>query len=335
MTDTDGRSRWAKKPYEHFGTTDPSAEDQETVNQHYCDQGRQSLVWLSLDEENAGAVLREYGLMKRLNQSEAKFSFYAKLAFLRQDLMHDPLSEERQQSTFCTMESATKPNPRAHLYPPPKLNSLIPAKPFEWDNKPDLVFWLPLVLFKKDYRGLVCDCTYVLPEAQVAAPYLTVEFKKDNTTEVMAINQVAAAATLALYNRVLLRAERLCANGHNGSWTAKKFDDIEHYGISFTGEIAEIYLATPRISTASTPSASVDAGAYIRSAWNGCDVKRLTRISLNVLENVQALRAWINEIQNWGLGKYLEAFEKDVKLLLSKTQSTVRISEMTDRLSDL
>jgi hypothetical protein len=48
---------------------------------------------------------------------------------------------------------------------------------------------------------------------RITCPYFTVEFKKDGNAVELAQNQVAVAAALAIYNRALLKVQRLKLTG--------------------------------------------------------------------------------------------------------------------------
>ncbi|KAK0945396.1 hypothetical protein LTS01_026065, partial [Friedmanniomyces endolithicus] len=49
----------------------------------------------------------------------------------------------------------------------------------------------------------------MVPKAEVVGPYLTIKFKKADQDMASAVNQLAAAAAMILFNRVTLRIRRL------------------------------------------------------------------------------------------------------------------------------
>ena len=83
-----------------------------------------------------------------------------------------------------------------------------PTTDYEFDLRPDCSYWLSLQAFDPEYIFLVQEYVFVMKGA-ITYPYLTIEFKKDDSEEQVALNQVATAATLALYNRFQLRKQSL------------------------------------------------------------------------------------------------------------------------------
>lgn len=71
---------------------------------------------------------------------------------------------------------------------------------------------------------------YAFIREKITYPYLNVEFKRDGQLEDTAVAQVAAAGSLALFNRHQLRAEALKAhpNLYNDG-------NIRHYTLTFVG----------------------------------------------------------------------------------------------------
>ena len=308
-------------PYRHFGvrSAPEGGKKEEAVNWYHIQHGQEdSTIWLPLDKEDASLVAHEYEQMVAAEEEEAKFAFYGKVAFFRQDIAHKPASPKRKRTTYCKMEWAPKPDEKNHLRCPPVVqddaHGVASAKQFCFENKPDLTFWLPLLLFNSAYRDLVNRFTFVVPKAEVTAPYFTVQFKKDDEDLEAAVNQLAAAAALVLYNRVFLRAYRLLKYGHTASWSSSHFNGIVHYGVAFAADVAYIYKVMPRDPPDSTPDSNSQPGPS--TAWAGCTLYCLLRIQISSADKVLELRAWINEIQNWGLGTYAEDFLLDIKGIL-------------------
>lgn len=98
---------------------------------------------------------------------------------------------------------------------PPKENSYWRIPPFlgntadevdwSWDLHPDCTYWLPLKGFNPRYRFQIQNCTSV--RKWITCPYFTIEFKRDGLSEDVAVAQVAAAGSLALFNRYRLHLE--------------------------------------------------------------------------------------------------------------------------------
>ena len=92
--------------------------------------------------------------------------------------------------------------------------------------------WLSLCAFNKDWRDRVEEYTLVVYD-RVTCPYFTVEFKRDDSGDVMAENQVATTGTLALYHRYPSRSA--CFRQTDIPWFKQDIRDIQHYGATFEG----------------------------------------------------------------------------------------------------
>lgn len=68
------------------------------------------------------------------------------------------------------------------------------------NHKPDRCFYLDFAGFSRAYSYRVPGEVLVVAD-RMTCPYLTVEFKKDNVSDVKAQQQVAAFGPRALYNR--------------------------------------------------------------------------------------------------------------------------------------
>lgn len=321
-------------PYAHFGTTavppGPPGLNKEEIVSWYRREHKQedSTIWLQLDNENTEMVALQYQLMVVAGEQAAKFAFYGKIAFLCQDLTLVSASMRRTRTAYYKMEWAPQPDPEKHLHCPPLQND-DQSKPFPFENKPDLAFWLPIGMFKRRNRQLVKDVFHVVPKAQVTAPYFTVEFKKDGEDLEAAVNQLAASAALALYNRVRLRARRHHSFNFRGAWQSAQFDDLVHYGIAFAADVAYVYKAVPQIRQSDSGSED-DLETSLAQVWAGCTLNLLLEIRIETPEDVVELRGWINEIQNWELRKYAGAFMLDVKGIMQADEYVKSTISMTE-----
>lgn len=114
----------------------------------------------------------------------------------------------------------------------------------------------------------------------ITCSYLTVEFKRDDSTLTAAINQVATASALALYNRFLLKQKRLQARGKK--WNEQNFKKLRHYGLTFTGDKYAFWCTTP--------TKSEDWN------WKGRKMIRAYQSDCSHLAGVRNIVDWINEI---------------------------------------
>ncbi|KAK5284883.1 hypothetical protein LTR43_011555 [Exophiala xenobiotica] len=98
-----------------------------------------------------------------------------------------------------------------------------------------------------DYRKQLDKLTFVLPHVEAVAPYLTIEFKKDDSTFDAAVNQLAVSATLILHNRFRLRSDHLMAMDWLTSVNREAYEDLKHYGVAFSGSKAHFFVAQPQL----------------------------------------------------------------------------------------
>ena len=73
-----------------------------------------------------------------------------------------------------------------------------------FDARPDCAYWLSLQAFSIEYATQIQEWAYMVNQ-RITCPYLMVELKKINSESLSAENQVAAAAALALYDRLCPR----------------------------------------------------------------------------------------------------------------------------------
>ena len=100
------------------------------------------------------------------------------------------------------------------------------------EYQPDHCFYLDFPGFNQDYSNIVLKNVMVVG-GRMTCPYLTVEFKKDDASDIKAQNQVAAFGARALYNRWLLR-ERRCDKSDRDWTTERRKDSICHYGLTLS-----------------------------------------------------------------------------------------------------
>ncbi|TKA61129.1 hypothetical protein B0A55_12372 [Friedmanniomyces simplex] len=319
-------SLWRRGPYQYFNTIQPpddvtSKEDVEVWyhNKYKCEDSR---VWLALDMIGAESIAHAYSQMLAAEEEEAKFQFHALSHFFLQDEVNVPRSPERKRIAYYKMQWAPKPDGRLLRCPPEVEHNPSDAySSFGFNTNPDCTFWLTALQFNPRYREDVSDVTFVVSKPQVMTPYFTIEFKKSDTTLEAAVNQLAAAAGLTLYNRVALRAWRLRDTAPDRPLTAKDFEGILHYGIAFAGAKALIYEISPTLRDLASPvlvggtRGNQPSETDLARFWAGCRISKLTRLNATEATDVLELKRWVNEIQNWGLGKYSKEVRLDVKAI--------------------
>lgn len=291
-----------KSPYRYF-SSDSATETTPRTEEWYREQHPDCNVWLSLDTKQADEIARQYRNMISIQSSSSKLSHRAKLYFFQEDDVYEPHDDKRQRSTYFELEWAPKPN-NEHLKVPPIIQDL--GATFSFDTNPDCTYWLTTRRMNPAYRDEVRKLTFVLQHARAAAPYLTIEFKKDGLDERTIINQIGASTTLMLFNRYRLRLDRLLAS--NATLEPSQFTDIKHYGISFSGAECKLYVAKPVLSFVPAEQSE--------TVWQGCRLEAFRILKASEAAGVLAIRQWVNEIHHWGLGEYSRGFERDVKEII-------------------
>lgn len=192
--------------FAHFGTERPHndvAGYREVAHRHHTE------VWLSTAKHLIRDVVREYQYMRNEQLYEAEFATYAKKILLRRDPRFPSYEEAREWRTERMIELVAKPtiSPGSQCCPPPVIIQA-DIMEFDFDVRPDCQYWLSVQFFNPSYTRLFSRYVYIHHD-RITCAYFTVEFKKDSTIVELAQNQVAVAATVALYNRSLLKVERL------------------------------------------------------------------------------------------------------------------------------
>lgn len=306
---TINKTLYSGKAHKHFEVEQANGNRVEyyTVRRGATD----SQVWLNNEETLIQDIAREYSCMDRRNLCEAEFASYARETLLKRDRRVLDLDQEERKRVWIPermIELVAKPTVNVWTRPPlvgkhAKAGDTSYTN-YEFDLRPDCAYWLSLQAFNPDYRTQVKEYVLVLNRT-ITCPYLTIEFKRDDSEEQVAWNQVAAAAALALYNRFQLRQEVLEALGQH--WDMKQLQLLRHYGMTFTGSCYNIWIIWPQVTT--------------KSKWSGCRMDRLFQGDCTTQAGVRDLIDWINEIHCWGLTTHGPECASDVKLSLKARES--------------
>ena len=305
-----------RKPHEYFGAKEPGDD----LRSWYKESHRDCNVWLSGSQDECRHIAEQYTHMNALKENEAKFSFRGKNYFFKEDDLYPSNDSTRRSTLYLLLEWAPNPDGEQLLCPPVVDHEA--SGEFRFNSNPDCTYWLTSRRFNPEYRKHIARLTYVRPDVDALAPYLTVEFKKDNADYKTAVNQVAVSATLILFNRFRLRMQFLTTKfGGSVAFDERAFEDLEHFGIAFHGSKADFFRAKPRL----------DVQIPTNPQWKGCEVTQFTTYNANNAEDVVAIQHWINEIHNWGQGKYSVHLMWDVKEILKAAPGGgTRISVLED-----
>ena len=291
-------------PFVHFAS-------QRSVDSNYKElPGLENLnVWLENSPGFLQEISEEYHCMVRNNLCEAEFATFGMEKLFKGEPRHITIPEDRKWRTERMIELVAKPSSREKWEAPPVLHSHGTSHAYNFDIRPDCAYWLSLRAFNKDWRDRVEEYTLVVYD-RVTCPYFTVEFKRDDSGDIVAENQVATAGALALYNRYLLRSA--CYRQADVSWFKQDMRDIRHYGATFGGSKFALWCLEPLLSETGD--------------WCGCHMSRIFRSQCHAEHGVRAFVNWANEIHAWGLQTYGPSCLRDVKRCLRKTG--VRVSDI-------
>jgi len=177
-----------------------------------------------------------------------------------------------------------------------------PTKDYNFDIRPDASYWIPIEIFNNQYVNLVEELTFV-KFTKIFCPYISIEFKKDDSKEEEAENQVAVAGSMALYNRFKLKEERL--RKENKNWTGKHLINVRHYGITFRAGAFTVWCIRPKKPLGINDTTS--------ETWTGCTMESVYKNRCYTIVGVQNLMEWINEIHRWGLTIHGDSCQRDVQ----------------------
>jgi hypothetical protein len=290
----------------HFGVDKAPAENLPEYYQNLLGLSKTTL-WLDTNESFLIDIVREYQSMKEYNLNEAEYAMYASENLLKREIRNTRLPKTRRWMAERMIELIVKPEKLWEQ--PPVLDRTVPYKPYNFDIRPDCSYWISLQAFNPIYRVTVGEYVSVR-ENRILCPYLTIEFKKDDSTLRKARNQVAVASALALYNRWKLKKDRLDAV--KKPWSERHKKVLKHYGLTFTGGDYEFWCIEPILDS--------------QGNWIGCRMYRLAKNNCESCEGVSSFVNWVNEIHRWGLTVHGPSCERDIKYCINGTPGAVRTS---------
>lgn len=301
----------------HFKTEKPSG-----IRRDYYIQKRQAVntsIWLEADEKFVTDVVREYRCMQAEDMNEAEFATWGKTHLFKNEPRALTMTEQRCWKPERMLELVAKPSEKKidnNWHPPPLVGDLSPGTDTAWhdyafDLRADCCYWLSLQAFNPAYMTQVGNHAHVIKK-RITLPYMTIEFKKDDFDDVVAENQVAAASSVALYNRFRLKEKALRVSGME--WTLQKLNLIQHYCITMKGSTYAIWLGTPTVTR--------------EFRWDGCKLNHIFKGDLTTIEGVRDLVDWVNEIHCWALTVYGPRAEHDIKVCINPKESGFRVSDI-------
>jgi hypothetical protein len=298
----DRSKRPTSGPFDYFSTKQDDYTAMNSLN-HVT-------IWMDISNEELQVVADEYTEMMRQKLCEDEYATFAKENLLKGPRRAGYVAEDGRFRIQRLVNPSLAPDPSNHWVKPPKV--VEDGVDWSWDIRPDCSYWLSLWGFNEDWRSQVEDVTYV--KKIVVSPYFTVEFKRDGEPDDVAIKQVAAAGSIALYNRFCLYRSALqsCALKKSIAWTPTPTAEIRHFGLTFIGSTFSFWVLKP-VTT--------------EEDWAGCTMERLRGGDCEAsAHNTKVLVQWINEIHRWGVTVHGPACKDEIKVCLQR--DGVRMSDI-------
>ena len=280
--------------YAHFDVNEPPGPNM-TQHEYYTDVRSvpKSTIWVETDAAFIRTVQETYSEMLRWKMCEAEFATYAKEELLKRNKSLD--KDSRQFQTMRLVELVNKPEQKTNWVPPPLTEAPSLANEFAFDIRPDCAYWVSLQGTDKKLRYMIEAIVHTI-YGNFASPYFTIEFKKDDQESEVALNQLAGASALALYNRFCLRQKRFL---QEETWTTRRTRMLRHYGLTMQGDEYTVWCTRPTLTD--------------DYSWVGCEMERIGCGKCSREHDIRELIYWINEIHCWGLTKHAPRVEKDIK----------------------
>lgn len=290
----------------HFGTDETPAEG---LFDYYRNLPglSETTLWLDGNESFLADVVREYDSMSEYGVNEAEYAVFAMEKLLKREIRNPRLLETRHWMAERMIQLVAKLEKLWEQ--PPVVDETVPREDYAFDIRPDCSYWVSLQAFNPEYRKTAGEFVSVR-QKRILCPYLSIEFKKDESTLKQARVQVAVASAIALYNRYKLKKDRLDA--FKRPWSDRQVEVLKHYGLTFTGRDYEFWCTEPNLGS--------------EGSWKGCRMYRLAQNACDTPTGVRKFVNWINEIHRWGLTVHGPSCESDVKHCLASTPGAERTS---------
>ena len=302
-------NRHERDPFKHFGTDSPHRG--EAVDYTILEGLEASQVWLSLTDDSVAEITEEYQAMDGDGASEAEYTSFAMEMFFKRQRRFVQQPSDKKWRTRRTMSLVCPPN-GSNWFAPPPFQTV--QQEFKFDVRPDCSYWLSLAGFNSKYRGELVNAVYVHKNA-ITCPYFTIEFKKQNQSVEQARVQAAASASVALYNRFLLKMEALRIT--ETPWEDSDMGQMRHYVFTFVGSQATIWILEANLDEDKDDD-----------PWNGCNMSVLWLGNCTSESVVRLLETWINEIHRWGLSQHAAGCMQDVKIILERDGLDTSLGEL-------
>ncbi|KAJ9634220.1 hypothetical protein H2199_009050 [Coniosporium tulheliwenetii] len=291
-----GKGAIDANPFRYFGTE--AAPHGETIDYSALKGLDAAQVWLSIDERSITGIIEEYAVMTYKNVCEEEYASFATETFLKRQRRFLQVPSDRKWRAERMLQLVAPPKRDAYWDPP--ICFATDPNGYRFDSRPDCSYWLSLAGFNSDYRSELGGAVYVHND-WITCPYFTIEFKKHHQSDLQARAQAAAAGSLALYNRYMLKSTALKDSARE--WTEADKALIRHYALTFVGADFQFWVLQPRLLRTC-------------GSWDGCTMRKLYDSKCTSNYGVRQLERWINEIHRWGLTKHASSCQEDIKTIL-------------------
>lgn len=305
--DTDGIK--TESAFEHFKSVEPPGES--NVYNHYrkLTGSRSSTVWINPTTETIRAIHENYSEMHHSVPNapcEPEWVDDAVKFLLksepRRELQPKP-SNTPEWLPVRMREESFRPQEGGAWEIPPVVHKDMPVDPtFNFNVHPDCSYWIWSGGLRPEINGKLTSLASVRFRRSLC-PYLTIEVKRDNKQNSKGRQQIAAAASTALYNRWRLKESYLRASGMPLS--RERFSEVRHYGLLLAGVRYEIWCLRPHNIA--------DTSCYSTNSWTGCNMQKIHSGDLDTNAGIMDYINWINEIHCWGNTRHSVGCARDIE----------------------
>lgn len=303
----------ASAPFKHFDSKKPDGGIQGYKNLSLCTD-----LWLDMTPEHKKKIAAEYSALNHLhdnplssdcdNGSEYFIFALSKLfcatpltstyirpaSVVERMLDFDPRGEEEDSNGRSWRSPSLVKDDMMEVIGQCGLDDI---RDYTFDVPPNIQYWLVGAAFESscnlEERLDGCGRTDTF---QRLCPYLSINIRdageetspeSANEESDLMLGRLASSMAVALYNRCLLRINRLTLTRRK--WTLEQFKAIRHYGIGLNSDVAHIWVA--RACVDQYDDLPFEPICPFTWSWSGCEIVNLDQVTVE-----GSLVDWINEI---------------------------------------
>ncbi|KAL0253367.1 hypothetical protein SLS55_010344 [Diplodia seriata] len=292
--------------FEHFNTAEPTPGSDLCEHYRHRNGLRSSTVWINPTAAVIQAIHNNYSEMHQSVPNalcEPEWVDDAVKYLLKSEprsrLQHKPCNPP-QWLPVRMREESFRPQDGGVWEMPPIVHGDMPVDPtFNFNVQPDCSYWIWAGGFRPEINGKL-DSLASVRYRRSLCPYLTIEVKKDAKNSGKGRQQIATAASTALYNRWKLKERYLRETG--SSFSKARLSDVRHYGLLLAGVRYEVWSLRPHSHM-----------NYSTNSWTGCSMRRIHSGDLDTTTGIKEYVHWINEIHCWGNTRHSSDCVRDIE----------------------